>query len=172
VTPAIRLAEVGAGDWELVRDLRRRTLATDPDAFGSTLELEKSYDESAWRARIDRGRTVVAFLDGDPVGLGGAYDDEHGVTWVVAMWVEPAHRGRGIGTAVLDEVLAHAVPRAREVRLWVADGNAARHAYERAGFVPTGARAPIRPGATIWKAEMALPSGRSAPVDGRDDCLK
>lgn len=159
------LTVVGEDDWELWRDLRRWVLSTDPDAFGSTLELEQRYDEAAWRARVGRGRSVVAWLGGRPVGMGGSFEEEPGVLSVVSMWVAPDHRGKGIGRLVLEDVVAAATATGDNlVRLWVSDGNRARVLYERAGFVDTGERAPIRPGATLEKSRMELRGSRTRKV--------
>jgi ribosomal protein S18 acetylase RimI-like enzyme len=144
-------------DWQLWRALRHRALTEDPDAFGSTVELEATYDEDDWRARMDRGRTVVAFLDGQPVGMGGTFESEPAVQRVVSMWVAPEARRRGIGRLVLDDVVAAARAAGDRIELDVAEGNPARRIYERAGFVDTGRREPIRPGSSSMKVLMELP---------------
>jgi ribosomal protein S18 acetylase RimI-like enzyme len=144
-------------DWQLWRALRQRALTEDPDAFGSTVELEATYDEDDWRARMDRGRTVVAFLDGQPVGMGGTFESEPAVQRVVSMWVAPEARRRGIGRLVLDDVVAAARAVGDRIQLDVAEGNPARRIYERAGFVDTGRREPIRPGSSSMKVLMELP---------------
>jgi len=154
-SPGVVIRVAGPDDWELLRELRRRVLNTDPDAFGSTLELEQGYDETAWRARLERGHSVFATLGEEYVGLGGSFEDEPGSRMVVSMWVAPEMRERGIGRAILDAVLAEAA--GSTIRLWVADGNsAARRLYERAGFVDTGVRAPLRSGAALMKSQLAL----------------
>ena len=150
----VDLRPVTEEDWELWRDLRYRVLTTDPDAFGSTLAREQAFTESDWR-RLGRGRCYVACVDGRPVGMGGIIPEESGSCSVVAMWVDPAARGRGIGWLLLEQVLG-TVPADGDVVLWVADGNPARRLYESAGFVATGERAPIRPGATLFKSRMRL----------------
>jgi ribosomal protein S18 acetylase RimI-like enzyme len=49
--------------------------------------------------------------------------------------VDPACRGRGIGAAMLDRIIADArAEGARAIELNVGDTNPARHLYERAGF--------------------------------------
>ena len=159
----VELREVSEEDWELWRDLRRRVLSTDPDAFGSTLEREQRFTEADWRARVGSGRAFVAWLDDRPVGMGGWVPEESGSSSVVAMWVEPAARGRGIGQRVLERVLATAPPGAT-VGLWVADGNPARDLYAKAGFVGTGEVAPLRPGSSLTKSRMERRGSRTRKV--------
>ena len=156
-TPAFVIRVASAEDWATWRALRLRVLSTDPDAFGSTLELEEGYDEAAWRARVDRGRMVLASVGDEYVGLGGSFEDAPGSRTVVSMWVAPEARGRGIGRAILDHVVADATRSGDVVVLWVTEGNtAARALYERAGFVRTGAREPLRPGSAVMKDQMVL----------------
>jgi len=152
---SVDLRPVGEDDWELWRDLRHRVLGTDPDAFGSTLAREQAFTEADWRRRIGAGPAFVAWADGRPVGMGALLPDGPGSWSVVAMWVEPAARGLGIGRRVLEHLLG-TVPPEDDALLWVADGNPARRLYESVGFVLTGVRAPIRPGATLQKSQMRL----------------
>jgi GNAT superfamily N-acetyltransferase len=74
------------------------------------------------------------------------------------MWVEPAHRGRGIGRALLEEAIAWALTRgARRVALGVTCGNtAASRLYAAAGFVPIGELGPLRPGSALLVQTMTL----------------
>lgn len=146
-------------DWAEWRAVRLRALAADPDAFGSALHREQHWSEADWRQRLADGRTLVARVDGRPVATAGWTVREPGWGDVVAMWVDPAHRGRGLGRRLLRTVVAAVQAEGLQVRLWVADGNPARHLYERAGFVATGEQGPIRPGATTTKSRLTLPAG-------------
>jgi ribosomal protein S18 acetylase RimI-like enzyme len=57
----------------------------------------------------------------------------------ITIAIRAAHRGRGLGGALLDAVLTQARERGlRAVSLSVEDGNRARRLYERAGFVVVG----------------------------------
>jgi ribosomal protein S18 acetylase RimI-like enzyme len=89
---------------------------------------------------------VVASASGEPVGAAWCRSfaaGNPGYGYVaddvpeVSMGVAVAWRGRGVGTALLAELIGRA--RARDLRrisLSVEDGNRARRLYERAGFTP------------------------------------
>ena len=145
--PLVRVA--GPDDWATWRDLRLRALQDSPSAFGSTYERERAFDEATWRERMrgHDGVSVLAWLDGTAVGMGGGFQDLPGFLHVVAMWTDPAYRRRGLSILVLDVVVDRALAAGRRVVLDVARGNpAARRAYERSGFTPTGESEPLRDG--------------------------
>ena len=99
----------------------------------------------------------LAWLDGRAVGIAGAFDD-NGTWHEISMWVDPAERGRGIGSRLLDAVVAFASARgARELILGVTDGNvAARALYERYGFVDDGGTEQLRSNPSLMLREMRL----------------
>ena len=139
------LRRLGPDDWQVLRDIRLRALAESPDAFGSTLDRERDFDEKDWRRRLVR--PVFAVLADDrPVAMAGAFTDG-GRLQVWGMWTDPAHRGRGHARALLDALVGDAVDEGRPVSLHVNTANSvARAAYESYGFVPTGELEPLRPG--------------------------
>jgi ribosomal protein S18 acetylase RimI-like enzyme len=131
---------IGPDDWEMFRDIRLRSLADSPDAFGSTLEREQALTEADWRRRASG--PVVVVLDPGPVSVGGLFDND-GVGHVWGMWTDPAHRRRGHARAILDALLPDDGP----VQLHVNVANhGARATYERYGFVGSGVLEPLRPG--------------------------
>ncbi len=144
-------------DLETWQDVRLRSLTDAPEAFGSTVERELAFTDDDWRARLRAPSVLV--LDGErAVGLGGGFEVRPGVILVVAMWLEPAWRGRGLSRSVLDLVVDWARGRAYEVELDVArDATAARAAYESYGFVYTGDQSPLREGSSIVTDRMVLP---------------
>jgi GNAT superfamily N-acetyltransferase len=146
-----------ADDWELWRDLRLRSLADAPDAFGSTLERELGFTERDWRDRAG-GFALVAVADGSPASIGAGFVPEDGCLHVVAMWTAPEHRGRGLAVRVLEAIATEARTQQRRLVLDVTRGNgAARRTYERFGFVPTGESSPLRPGSGVLVDRMELP---------------
>jgi len=100
----------------------------------------------------------LAWHDDAAVGIAGTFRGER---WMVfTMWVDPTHRGHGIGRAFLDVIVAYVRARnATELYLDVTDGNdAARALYQRYGFVDTGEHEPLpsHPELTVRKMRLAL----------------
>jgi ribosomal protein S18 acetylase RimI-like enzyme len=164
----VELLRVAPDDWVRWRDVRLRALAADPDAFGSALSREQDWSEDEWRARLAGGHDWMALRQGVPVATAGWFSRDPGWGDVVAMWVDPRHRGRGLGRQMLEVVVADVRAAGLGVRLWVADGNPASRLYERFGFVTTGRRAPIRPGATGTKALLVLADESGDPIGSAD----
>jgi ribosomal protein S18 acetylase RimI-like enzyme len=79
---------------------------------------------------------------------------------VGGMWVDPAWRRRGVGRALLQEVMVWGRSRGlRRLGLWAPDHNPAAIAlYSRAGFRTTGDRRPLptNPALSIIAMEVEL----------------
>ena len=156
---------LGGDDWRAWRDIRLRALRDSPDAFGSTYARELGLTEADWRRRLeDPGAVSVLVLDeGRPVGMGGGYPDLPGWLHVVAMWVDPAARRRGVGREVLDALQRWAGGRGLRLHLDVSTTNpGARTAYERYGFTGTGETRPLREGSGAVVERMVLDRTRRA----------
>jgi GNAT superfamily N-acetyltransferase len=164
----VRLTTVD--DWRVWRDLRLRSLQDSPDAFGSTYAREAAFSDDEWRSRtrgpapgpglevLARGPAALAWAGDSPVGMGGGFSDLPGWMHVVAMWTDPAWRGRGVGEAVVGFLVGWAGERGLRVHLDVETTNAgARRLYERCGFVATGETRPLREGSTLLVEHMVLP---------------
>jgi ribosomal protein S18 acetylase RimI-like enzyme len=123
--------------------------------------------EDRWRRRlrIPGGHDVVALLDGVPAGMAsGVPTPEDGVVELISMWVSPPARGRGVGDALVLEIVRWASDNgAAAVRLEVAEGNdGALALYQRHGFRLTGERGDLMPDGLRREVVMALPL---PPVD-------
>lgn len=164
--PLTVVRRLAAHEWPRYRDLRLRALADSPDAFGSTFAAESALSDQDWAARLARGAgsetqlPVVAEVDGVAAGLAWARFgvDEAGVAHLYQMWVDPAFRGQGVGQALLARAIEWARERAaRALVLGATCGDtAAWRLYARAGFMPAGAPAPLRPGSALLAQPLRL----------------
>ena len=159
------LRVVDGDDWPAWREIRLRALRDSPSAFGSTYEREEAFTEQDWRARLGErdGVRVLVEEDGTPVGMGGGFQDLPGFLHVVAMWVDPRHRGRGVGQRVLHGIDAWARAHGLRLHLDVNTANpVARRSYERFGFAATGETRPLRDGSTQLVERMVLATSTAA----------
>jgi ribosomal protein S18 acetylase RimI-like enzyme len=144
-------------EWRRVADLRLRALADAPDAFGSTLERERTAGEREWQRWISgwEGAVNVLFVavdDDEWIGMAvGSQSGETDRAHLYAMWVEVRYRRAGIGRRLVEEVLAWAQTRgATDVELGVTASNpGAVRFYERMGFADTGERHALREGSPL-----------------------
>jgi len=87
------------------------------------------------------GTIVIARVDGEPVGCVALRRIEEGVCEMKRLYVVPAHRRKGVGRALADEVIAYA--RSRGYALMKLDTlesmTEANDLYRSLGFVPCGA---------------------------------
>ncbi|MDQ1741252.1 MAG: hypothetical protein QOE53_2904 [Pseudonocardiales bacterium] len=134
-------------EGDQLRELRLRALADAPRELGRFLDEEAAFPSSYWRAIAEDtqvgNRRVCVVADGGErlVGMvGGDWEEQSGRVHLVALWVEPSSRGKGVGKALVAEVLAWARERqAQRVELWVVDDASAPAAlYASCGFVETG----------------------------------
>lgn len=158
----MRLRRLAPDDWRAYREIRLRALATDPDAFGATLAAALARPESTWWERlalIDHVTVVAQDDAGRPIGMAtGGPADRPGIAGLYGMWVEPAARGRGVGMALVEWVTAWASEAGYPaIGLGVTTTNeAAKRLYERAGFVATGERHPLRDDTDLEMELMVL----------------
>lgn len=150
----VRTRRLAPADWRLWRDARLASLADAPHAFGSTLAREERFGEADWRSRLspDVGMCAIAVLDDQAVGTVGAYTPpDTDAPLLVAMWVGADARGRGVGDALVRDVLSWAAHGGwARVDLRVADGNVpARNLFLRNGFVPSGRREALESDPTV-----------------------
>jgi demethylmenaquinone methyltransferase/2-methoxy-6-polyprenyl-1,4-benzoquinol methylase len=160
-----------ADEWEALREVRLAALADSPDAFGSTLDMERDADEARWRGWITgdgwagAATTFVADESGRLVGMATGFhpDDEPSVVHLFAMWVQPRRRGEGIGRELVDAVAKWAAdrPGVDQVVLRVTISNdAAIRFYTTCGFVGTAdPPEPLRDGSELMTQTMRLLMG-------------
>jgi ribosomal protein S18 acetylase RimI-like enzyme len=143
------IRRVGSTDGRWIKAVRLRALAADPSSFAATLEREQAYSDDEWDewARADasgeQATTLLAWRDDEPVAMVAAYRNERdeGLFHVVAMWVAPETRGRGVGRFLLETLETWiAECGGTTAELMVAESSLpARRLYESAGYRPDGA---------------------------------
>lgn len=152
-----------ASEWRSLRTLRLEALQDAPLAYGSTYEREVQRTDREWRERAAAGAAgdeevaFAAIADGRWVGMARGYL-EPPVAHLIAVYVAPAWRRRGIGRAVSLAVVEWARERAASaVVLSVSDWNeGARRVYESIGFAPTGVTQPLPSNASVTESEMRM----------------
>jgi len=151
--------QVTEDSWRELRDVRLAALTEAPAAFGSSLRREQEFDEDRWRAWTRSAALFMAFAGGPPVGMAaGVRGQSTAERKLVAMWVDPAWRGRNTASKLLISVVDWAASDGgKRLRLWVAEGNeSARRLYEGRGFEVTGGRAPMPSNPAVYRNEMVL----------------
>jgi GNAT superfamily N-acetyltransferase len=144
----LAIRAVHSGDASDLHALRLRALEDAPEAFGSTLELERDHPAAHWSELAelsDVADTLVVYVavDGDRwlgMAAGRWYDRDRGIAGLWGMWVDPALRGLGVGERLVDAVRGWAAGHgALFLRLGAITGEGDPTGfYERLGFVPTG----------------------------------
>ncbi len=160
----ISTRSIKANEWQAYRDMRLRALQDSPEAFASTHESEAARADEDWAARV-----AAALASGnDLVLLAFKEDQACGLAWcklplaeiavadLYQMWVDPALRGQGAGTALIEHVLAWAREKgAKRIRLGVTYApTPAMQMYKAYGFHPVGALEPLRAGSSLMSQAM------------------
>ena len=99
--------------------------------------------ESYWAAGISRERleTAIAnslsfglYYQGTQIGFARAVSDFSTFAYLADVYIDEAHRGRGLSKLLLDAVIKH--PRLRQLRRWMLGTRDAHSLYAQFGFVP------------------------------------
>jgi len=157
----VQVDRLRPGDAERLRRIRLRALVDSPDAFGSTAADTAARPAHSWVQQLTELHTLVAVLDGADIGMvrGAPSGDDPHDAYLLSMWVDPDHRRRGVGEALVAALTAWARSAGfARLLLDVADHNAQAIAlYTRCGFAPTGRAGSLPPPRdTITEHERAL----------------
>ena len=155
-----------ASEWRALRLLRLEALQDSPLSYGSTHAVEVLRSDHEWRERAAAGaaseeEVAFAVVAGVRwVGMARGYL-ELPMAHLIAVYVTPDWRRRGVGEAVSRAVVAWAGERrATAVLLSVSNWNeGARRVYESIGFVPTGVQHTLPWNASVTESELRLELG-------------
>ena len=142
----VSVRSISDDEWTRWRAMRLSALAEAPEAFSLTLEQWSGPQdtERRWRERlVTVPFNLLAFLDGQPVGMASATAPASGEVELISMWVSPDARGKGVGDALIEEIAVWARRQgaSRLVLAVRADNDPASALYARNGFVETGGSA-------------------------------
>jgi ribosomal protein S18 acetylase RimI-like enzyme len=130
-------------DAEAFLELRRAALLDAPLAFTASPEDDLVATPEVFREQIAAApeTVILGAFDGRLIGIAGLYRETHlkaahkAHLW--GMYVLPEHRGRGVGTGLLDALVSHArrLTSVTSVHLSVTSAAPeARKLYESRGF--------------------------------------
>jgi RimJ/RimL family protein N-acetyltransferase len=143
------LRSVEREEYGLYWPLRLEALRTHPEAFGASYEISSQLSVSEVQDRIHNepdDYILGAFTpDGTLAGIMG-FKREYGLKlrhkgFIWGVYVSPAHRGQGLASLMLTEVLERGsqLDNLKQINLSVVTANAAaRRLYERHGFETYG----------------------------------
>ena len=108
----IKIISLKPDNWKKYRNLRLKALKEEPQAFGSTYEDNNKHPDEYWQQRLEDTLTkktqwlVFAKLNGILVGMvGGFAEKEPDNAHVIAVYVTPEARGKGISKLLMKELL-------------------------------------------------------------------
>jgi ribosomal protein S18 acetylase RimI-like enzyme len=166
---AVAIRRVLVSDVERIKAVRLRALRSDPASFASTFAKEAAKPDEAWMdwatgdATGDERATMLALRGDDAIGLVRGYrdDENRSLYHVIAMWVAPEDRGRGLGRkllAAIEEWIASAG--GTTVQLDVADTATEALSLSQSNSYLTDGRqspSPHAPGITHLSLRKSLP---------------
>ena len=139
----VSIQRIRPNEWQLLRDIRLRSLLDSPEAFGQRYDEASAGTDDDWmsnaRASASGGRRswFIARDAGDtPVGVVQARRRPPSDCLLFSMWVAPEARRRGVGALLVDAVQDWGSSwGAQRVVLWVLAANeVAMRFYYRIGF--------------------------------------
>jgi ribosomal protein S18 acetylase RimI-like enzyme len=135
----MRIRATETKDWMLLKQVRLAALLDTPTAFALSYQTAAADSDEQWKERASSAGAEfwLAFEQDRPVAMVGAGVSSAQRFNLIGMWVEPAARGSGVATQLVDAVKSRATNKGFDrVYLEVSTDNArASDFYLRQGFV-------------------------------------
>ncbi len=106
----VRIRRIRPGDGLTLRDLRLRSIADAPNAFGQPLEEARGRPQKEWHRSArqsshgDNRTWLLAETDEGPVGLVQGRKRRPGTLLLFSMWVDPSVRRLGVGRTLIESL--------------------------------------------------------------------
>lgn len=163
----VKIVQLKPDDWEVLRDLKLKSLGQEPIAFEDQEEGMARYTtrtEAEWRNKLDEeaSSTISVFAEdnGKYVGMvNGVIDVRWKKAQVQHMYVDPEYRGQKIGRFLLEDLIQRMRDRGgiEKVELTVLETQKpARRLYSSLGFKETDRHRELRGNETYTEIVMEL----------------
>lgn len=138
--PVVSVHRLTSDEWQVLKDLRVRSLTDSPDALLGDLEIERDLREGYWRAVIEHNAWVVASIGARKRAIGLAklnlVEDE---AYAESLWVAPLYRRNGAARLLVAEIEKIAVEKGvTQLHSWIlVENRTARKGILKLGFRST-----------------------------------
>jgi ribosomal protein S18 acetylase RimI-like enzyme len=139
----LQIRRLALADAAIYRDIRLEALTRNPEAFGSTLEMENAQPLAWFAERLGGSDVLAAFAGAELLGIAGFFIQQgqkqahKGVLW--GMYVRPSARRAGVGRRLCEAIIDLARQRVELIQLTVAsDNKQAWQLYASLGFLEYG----------------------------------
>jgi GNAT superfamily N-acetyltransferase len=147
------------------REEELATTSWDEAQKQSFLAAQFSAQDTWYRERYAGAALDVILADGVPAGRFYVHRREREIR-LMDIALLPEHRGRGIGTALLNDLFAEATAAGKTVTIHVELFNPARRLYERLGFTQIGEHGVYH--LMEWRPPGGAAPGPSSPSNPSD----
>jgi RimJ/RimL family protein N-acetyltransferase len=143
VNSEVQIRRLTPEDAQVYRAVRLESLRANPEAYGSTFEVENTHPLPWFAERIGSCEVFGAFANNELVGVAGLLrnkgrKEEH-KTYLWGMYVRAAWRNAGIGRRLVATLVDYARNQVELIQLAVVTSNEpARRLYASLGFVEYG----------------------------------
>lgn len=128
------LRQATKADFAFLYHLHRATMK---DYVAQTWGWDETVQAAMFKDRFDPERSYIVVVDGRDMGV-LSMERRIDTLFLGNLQILPEEQGHGLGTAIINTILAQAYDEGISVSLQVLKVNPARHLYERLGFVVSG----------------------------------
>lgn len=131
---AVKVRPATRADYDFLYRLHKATLQ---EYVAQTWGWDERWQQAHFKRKFDPTRHQIIVFDDKDIGVISIVPKEDEV-FLAIIEILPAYQGQGLGTILLNGILAEAFGKGLPVTLRVLKVNPARRLYERLGFIVTG----------------------------------